>query len=183
MEHRIERFDQTVLNEVQLLECDRAVIELPVVHSALGQFPNDALNSVRRWFAERAAGSLDRVSQHHDGCLNCLRLGAGVTEIGFGRAVVLCSGLGCSVKEVFDQRRAVMLLNQVDDSSGEVMQASQLNSVLDVRNDHDRAHRGIEVVVFVLSTLLVLDEVFRLAHFANVVKVGPDAAEQAIGAD
>lgn len=36
VEHRIERLDQAVLYEVQLLQCNRTVIELPIIHPALG---------------------------------------------------------------------------------------------------------------------------------------------------
>ena len=77
--------------------------------------------------------------------------------------------------EVLDQRRAVVLLDQVDDRLGQVVLPAQVDAVLDVADDDQRAHRRGELGVAVGRTDLVLDEVVRLEHLADVVKIGPDA--------
>ena len=87
------------------------------------------------------------------------------------------------VVEVFDQRRAVVLLDQVDDRLGQVVLPAEVDAVLDVADDDQRAHRRGEVGVPVGRADLVLDEVVRLEHLADVVEVGADPHEQGIGAD
>ena len=51
--------------------------------------------------------------------------------------------LGCFARlaiEVLDQRRAVVLLDEVDDRLGDVVLPRQVGAVFDVRDDDQRAH-------------------------------------------
>ena len=76
-----------------------------------------------------------------------------------------------------------MLRDQVDDRLREAVLAGQVGPVLDVRDDHQRAHGGSQRLVAVLVGPLVLDEVVRLEHLADVVEVGPHADQQPAGVD
>ena len=58
----------------------------------------------------------------------------------------------------------------------------QGHAVLDVADDDERAQGRLQGVVAVLAGL-VLDEVVRLEHLADVVEVAADAGQQRIGAD
>ncbi len=67
---------------------------------------------------QRAAGALDGVGQHQHGGFLGLRLGAGVAEgalVDVARVGVRLALLAGAAVEVLDQRRAVVLLDEVDD--------------------------------------------------------------------
>ena len=76
-----------------------------------------------------------------------------------------------------------MLLDEVDDRLGQVVLAREVGAVFHVGDDHQRAHRGDERIVPVVALGLVLDEILRLEHLADVVEVRPHAHQQAAGAD
>ena len=65
----------------------------------------------------------------------------------------------------------------------QIVLTRQIGTVLDVRDDHQRAHRRQQRLVAILLPSLVLDEVSRLEHLADVVKVRPDANQQSVGTD
>ena len=115
-----------------------------------------------------------------------LRLRAGVAEAlsctvgGVGVAVAAAGRLAV---EVLDERRAVVLLDQVDDRLGQVVLPGQVDAVLDVADDDQRAHRRRQVGVAVGGAGLVLDEIVRLEHLADVVEVRPDPDQQGVGPD
>ncbi len=152
----------------------------------LDQVADQALDPGGGRLGEGPAGALDGVGDHQDAGLLGLRLGPGIAERAFldhrgvGVAVVPPVGL---VIEVLDQRRAVVLLDQVDDPLGQVVLSAQVDAVLDVADDDQRAHRRGQVGVPVGCTRLVLDEIVGLEHLADVVEVGPDAHQQGMGPD
>ena len=88
-----------------------------------------------------------------------------------------------AVVEILHQRRAVVLLDQVDDRLRQVMLPGQVGAVLDVGDNHQRAHRRHERLVAAGLGALVLDEIAGLEHLADVVEIGPHADQQAAGAD
>ena len=53
--------------------------------------------------------------------------------------------------EVLDQRRAVVLLDEVDDRLGKVVLPREVGAVLHVGDDHQRAHRRHQRVVAVVA--------------------------------
>ena len=57
---------------------------------------------------------------------------------------------------------------------------SEIGTVLHMRDDHQRAHRGLQELVAVSFGPLILNKIRRLQHFADVVKISPDADEQAV---
>ena len=63
------------------------------------------------------------------------------------------------------------------------MLPGQVGAVLDVGDDDQRAHGRHQRLVPVGVVPLVLDEVARLEHLADVVEIGPHAHQQALGAD
>ena len=67
--------------------------------------------------------------------------------------------------------------------SGKVVLAAQVDSVLDVADDDERAHRRGQLGVAIGRPDLVFHEVVRLEHLADIVEIGPDAHQQAVGAD
>ena len=77
----------------------------------------------------------------------------------------------------------MVLLDEVDDRLGQVVLPGQVGAVLDVGDDHQRAHGRHQRLVAVVVVPLVLDEVARLEHLADVVEVGADADQQPLGAD
>ena len=77
----------------------------------------------------------------------------------------------------------MVLLDQVDDRLGQMVLPAQVDAVLDVADDDQRAHRRRELGVPAGRTDLVLDEVMGLEHLADVVKISPDADQQGIGPD
>ena len=86
--------------------------------------------------------------------------------------------------EILDQRRAVVLFDEVDQRLGQVVLVGEIDAVLDVADDDQRAHgRGQMVVPAVGAFGHVLDEVLRLEHLADVVEIGSHADEQSVGAD
>ena len=85
--------------------------------------------------------------------------------------------------EVLDQRRAVVLLDQVDDRLGQMVLPAEVDSVLDVPDDDERAHRRRQLGVAIGRPDLVFHEVVRLEHLADVVEIGPDPHQQTVGAD
>ena len=87
------------------------------------------------------------------------------------------------VVEELDQGRAVVLLDQVDDRLGQVVLPAQVDPVLDVADDDQRAHGRCELGVPAGRADLVFHEVVGLEHLADVVKIGSDANQQGIGAD
>ena len=78
----------------------------------------------------------------------------------------------------------MVLGDELVDDPGEAVFAGEFDAVLDVSDDDEEAHGGGEFVVAVgVAGGLVFDEVLGLAEFADVVVVGADAAEEAVGAD
>ena len=140
----------------------------------------------RRGIDQRAAGAFHGVGQHEHGGLLGLRLGARIAEqVLVDLAAVGIGGLlrvGAIVK-VFHEHRAVVLLDHVDDRLRQMVLPGEVGAVLDVGDDHQRAHGGHEALVAAAVLALVLHEVARLEHLADVVEIGPHAAQQAAGAD
>ena len=134
----------------------------------------------------RSAGAFDGIGNHQDGSLLGLRLRARVAvsvfrdrrSIGIGAVAPI--GL---VIEKLDQRRPVVLLDQIDDRLGQIVLAAQVNTVLDVADDDQRAHRGGQLGVPASRANLVLDKVVRFEHLADVVKISSDADQKGIGPD
>ena len=114
-----------------------------------------------------------------------MRLGTGVAETRFQllRAVAgaFLKAHGLAV-EVFDQRGAVMLGDEIGDRRRQVVLFRECHPVLDMADDDQRAQRRFEQVVAVLAGL-IFDEVLRFEHFADVVEVTADADEERVGAD
>ena len=181
-----QRLHEAVFDRLQLRQRQAAFVELAVEEPLHRQVVHQAFNAGRRRVGQSAAGAFDDVGQHEDGSLFRLRLGPRIAE----RALVEVAGiriglqpLGLAAVEVLDQRCAVVLLDEVDDRMRQRVLTGQIDAILDVGNDHQRAHRGLERLVPVPFGSLVLDEVRRLEHLADVVEVGPHADEQPIAAD
>ena len=76
-----------------------------------------------------------------------------------------------------------MLGDQVDDRLRQPVLPGQIGAVLDVGDDHQRAHGRHERLVAVVVGALILDEIARLEHLADVVEIGPHADQQSAGVD
>ena len=59
----------------------------------------------------------------------------------------------------------------------QVVLAREVGAVFHVGDDDQRAHGGQQVFMPVALQTLVLDKVVRLEHFADIVKVRPDAQQ------
>ena len=100
-----------------------------------------------------------------------------MSAAGFGFAGLFLAG---GVEEVFDQGGAVMLADELMDDPGEAVLAGKFDAVFDVADDDEQAHGGGEFVMAVGAAGLVLDEILGLGELADVVVIGPDAAEEAV---
>ena len=85
--------------------------------------------------------------------------------------------------EVGHHARAVVLGDVADDLHGEPVLVPEVDPVADVPGDDPRARLGVEVVVDVVRSCLVLDKRQRVLHLADVVVVGRDTRQQRVGAD
>ena len=81
--------------------------------------------------------------------------------------------------EILDERRAVVLGDEVDDRRGQTVFPGERDAILHMPNDDKRAQGGLEDIVAVLARL-VLDEILRLEHLADVVKVGSHPNKEAM---
>ncbi len=75
--------------------------------------------------------------------------------------------------EVLNQRRTMMLFDKVDDRFRKMVLASQVGTIFHVGDDDQRAHGRLEGFVAIGSLALIFNEVIRLEHLADVVKVSP----------
>ena len=135
---------------------------------------------------ERATGALHRVGEHQDARFARLRFGAriAITALFHALLVRIVLGLpGGLTVEVLDQRRAMVLFNEIDNRLRQAVLSCQVGTVLDVGDDHQRAHGRQQRLVAIRVTPLVLDEVARLEHLANVVEVGSHSNQQTVGTD
>ena len=108
--------------------------------------------------AQRAARAFDGVGKHQHAGLARLRLGAGIAE---GRLLDARLVVGLAIGqarrlaiEVFDQRRPVMLFDEVDQRPRQIVLHCQVNAVFDVANDNQRAHRRGKMLVAAFACLL-----------------------------
>ena len=147
---------------------------------------NEAFDAGRRGVDQGPAGAFDDVGQHQYAGFFRLRLGTGVAErclVDITGVGIVLEPLGLTAIEIFDERGAVVLLDEVDDRLRQMMLPGQVGSILDVSDDHQRAHGRLQRLVAVAFGTLVFDKIRRLEHLADVVEIGPDADEQAVGAD
>ena len=183
MVHRVEGFDDAVLNVAELAHRQRTIVELARRDALQRDRSDDRLSRAGPGSRRAQAGTFRSVGQHDDRGLRRLRLRTRISKGRFLKLHVFARLFGGLVVKVLDQGRSMMLLNDFDHASWQSMLASHLGAVLDVGNDHQRAHCGNEVGMFAVVTNLILDKVFGLAHFADIVKVSSDSAEQSIGAN
>ena len=175
-------FDQGEVAEGEIALGELAVHEAFVDHGVDGGF--DAAGG---GLVNGADNGFAGIADHDDGGFAVLGLGAGVAEFGIGNlrgiAEFFLAFFG-GVVEIFDQRGAVVLANELVDDRGQAIFAGEFDAVLDVADDDQEAHGGGEFVVAVgAAGGLVLDEVEGLGELADIVIVSADAAEQAVGAD
>ena len=57
------------------------------------------------------------------------------------------------------------------------MFASDLRAVFHVRNDHQRAHRGNQIIMLVYASRLILNEILRFSEFTYIMKICADTTE------
>ena len=178
--------DHALFDGAEFAERQAAFVELAAVQAVLGHFADQAFDARGRGIDQRAAGAFHGVGQHQHGRLLGLRLGAGIAEaalVDFAAVGIGLLLLGGPVVEELHPRGAVVLRDQVDDRLRQAVLPGQVGAVLDVGDDHQRAHGGHQRLVAVVVGALVLDEIARLEHLADVVEIGPHADQQAAGVD
>ena len=132
---------------------------------------------------QRARGRLDRVADREDRGLAALRRMPGIAELLDGEAVRIALLLA-SCPEVLEHPVAVVHVHEVDDPLVQARLARGDDALGDVREDRVARHLRRQLIVRArLAGLEVLDEVLRLQRLAEVVEVGADAHEPAVGAD
>ena len=80
--------------------------------------------------------------------------------------------------KVGNQRRAVMLLDDVHDLGIELVLEREVHALLHVSDDDQRAHRRSQFIMRVVTRAHVFGEVFRLHELADVMKIGADATQE-----
>ena len=91
--------------------------------------------------------------------------------------------LPCPSVEVAHDRRPVVLRDVRDQCLRQARPVSQVDAVHHVLLEDPGAHFGLELVVDVLASGLVLDERQRVGELADVVVIGGNASHQLIRAD
>ena len=75
-----------------------------------------------------------------------------------------------------------MLLNDVDNPWVELVFYGEVDPILDVGDDNQRAHRRRKRIVRILCiTMLIFDEITWFFQFSDIVKVGTNSAHWSVG--
>ncbi len=106
---------------------------------------------------------------------------ADVHDLAAGLRVFLL--LQGALVEIVNQRRAMVLLDDVDDLAIQIVLEREIHAFFHMRHDDQRAHRGREIVMRIALEVHVLGEVIRLHQFADIVEIGTNAAERGVRAD
>ena len=197
VQHCHERESKSFRDDSQFAKSEIAFIELPVGDAFLDQFVDQLFDFLRSRLFQTSGRALDNVSQTDDRALFRLRLRPGVTKTFFlhfgnvfladvhdftaGARVFLL--LDRPLVEIINERRAVMLLDDVNDLLIEAVREREVDAFFDVRDDDEGAHRRGEIVVRVALEVHVLGEVFGFHQFANVVEISADTTERRVGAN
>ena len=142
-----------------------------------------SLDARRCRIGEGFGSGLYRIRQHHDSRLFGLRFGARIAIFLFP---YLCQfgvlRIFCLLVEEGDQARTVVLLDDIDNRSGQFALPGQLHTILHMGSDNQVAHGRGELIVPIQGLHLVLDEISRLFDLSNIVIVGADANQEGISA-
>lgn len=183
--HPGELAHEGVFDGSQLSEGEGALVELVVEELIDDDLVNEAADASWGWIFEAAGGGFDAVTDEDDRGFFGPWFGPGVTEhvlVGDGQVVRLGVVDGLAVEELAGGG-AVVLGDEVDDLLGQVQRVGELDAVFNVGVDDECGEGRGEAPVFFGAEGVVLGEVVGFGHFANVVIVGTDADEQAVGAD
>lgn len=197
MEHVLQGFDEDLGDGGEFVEGEVGAGELAVFDAGLDDVLDEGFEALAGGVFQRTRGTFHGIGEGDDGGFAALGNGARVAERGLGhlgdvflaeledfsafdRILFLLQG---ALVEVIDERVAVVFLDDVDDGLAEAVLAGQVDAFLDVGNDDERAHRGVEQLVGVAIAAVVFDEVLRFDELADVVEVGADAALGGVGAD
>ena len=163
-------------------EGEVAVVELLLLYLAVDDVVDEAVHVLLVVGLEALAGGFDAVDYHHYGCLGGEGCGACISE---SRGVNLLGGMGLFLLgiEVAGIGGAVMGADEVDDDAGQMVLACEVDAVGDVLRDDAGALFVVELVVWVEVAALVLGEVERGTHLADVVIEGSDACEERVAAN
>ena len=170
------------LDAVELVQRQRALIELAISDARAHQPVDQGANPLGRGILQGAGRRFDRVGEHDDRRLPGLRLRTRIGKVPQVDVEVrlLLSSL---VQEVRDRLRAVVLADEVLDGGGQTRLLGQPESLPHVLLDHLRTSRRMQTVVGVPSARLILHEVLRLLRLADVVVIRAHPSEQCVGTD
>ncbi len=143
-----QHLQEFILDLPQIPKRQVRIIELSVIDSLLKDEVNERLQAVVRRIVQAPAGRLDRVRQHQNPGL--LRVGTrpGVPKLRLqnGRFVRVRLLNGFPVK-VLNSSRAVMRRDEVHDALRQVVLLRQLQPLLHVVGDDQRAHLRLQIVM------------------------------------
>lgn len=197
MHHADQAFGETGLDAGEVSDGEVTFVELSLGDAVLNDRGDEAVDAGSVGFIETSGGTFDGVGQGNDGGFFELRAGAGVAEdvcgdlgdvvlIGFGFAGLLeeFSALveGAFVK-VIGEGGAVVLLNDVEDLTVEVVLDAEVNAVFDVGDEDKGTHAGGEVIMGIFPRGHVFNEVLGFGELTDVVKVRADTTEGGAGTD
>ena len=173
---------ERVLEQGDLAQCQRSLIELPVPLLALDDAVHKAPHPLGRGLLKHPGGRFDGIRHHGDGRLLRLGLGSRITEIGLVHVLFAELLLRPRVEEA-DELCAVVLGDEVLHDLGQLLPSGQLEALGDVLPHDGGRGVGLQLVVGVPALGLVLHEVVGLQHLAHIVVVEADPAQQPVGAD
>src|SRR5260370_16766121 len=131
---------------------------------------------------QRACSGFARVGQHQDCSFLELRLGSGVTKVGFVHLLTIRRLLFGLAEKEMQRARAMMLWNKIGDPVWQTNLFRESQSIGNVAGDYLGALCRAQAIVGIASSL-VLNKVIRRRHLADVVIQRSDARHQGIGAD
>src|SRR5215207_1785943 len=182
-EETYQRLADCLPRFVDVIHGQAALVELAGLQLSTYGVGDHVLDTLRGRLRQGLYGSFYGIGEHHDAGLSGLRQAAGVAEVRLAdRALVGGVVQGLAV-EVLDAGRAVGLGYYVQDLLRQPPRFPYFQAFLDVTFYHLGGKRRGEVGVGVELGDLVLHEVGRVLHLADVVVVGPDLSEQRVRAD
>ena len=197
MHHALQRVLEALSHLLQLAHGEVALLELPVHEPLLDDVADELVDLLRRHALEAARRAFDGIREADDRAFARLRARAGVAkallahlgqvflahvhDLSAGARILLL--LQRAFVKIVNLRRAVVLLDDVDDLQIQPVLEREIHALFDMRDDDQRAHGRREFVVRVAVAPHVFGEIVGLHELADVVEIRAHPAHCGVGPD
>lgn len=123
--------DESSGDNMKILQCQRAFIQLVIREDLVYQILNKPLKPGMRWVFQCAGCCFYLVGQHYQRGFLCLRLGSGISEMVNIDRLILFLPFRFFIKKT-DIARAMMLFYGIDDFRFQLVCTRELNTVFNV---------------------------------------------------